>query len=65
MKRLSPRQKEVLILVAEGMKYKEIAAKLGVTERTIKYYMEEILQKLHMENRSQAVKYVIQEGIIN
>lgn len=62
---LSTRQKEVLILVAKGLKYKEIAAKLGVSERTIKYYMEMILNKLHMENRSQAVKYVIKKGFVD
>jgi DNA-binding NarL/FixJ family response regulator len=65
MKQLSPRQKEVLILVADGMKYKEIAATLGVTERTVKYHMEEILRKLHLENRSQAVKYIIREGMVD
>lgn len=62
---LSTRQKEVLILVAKGLKYKEIAAKLGVSERTIKYYMEMILNKLHMENRSQAVKYAIEKGFVD
>lgn len=62
--RLSPRQKDVLIMVAGGMKYKDIALQLGITERTVKYYMETILDKLHMENRNQAVKYMIQEGIV-
>lgn len=60
--RLSKRQKDVLILVAKGMKYKDIARKLGVTERTVKYYMDMILCKLHMENRSQAVRYAIERG---
>lgn len=63
--RLSQRQKDVLILVAKGLKYKEVAAALGITERTVKYYMEIILDKLHMENRNQAVKYVIKEGIVD
>jgi len=63
--RLSLRQKEVLILVARGIKYKDIAASLGITERTVKYYMEMILNKLHMENRNQAVKYIIQEGMVD
>jgi len=65
IKDLSTRQKEVLILVAKGLKYKEIAAKLGVSERTIKYYMEMILNNLHMENRSQAVKYAIEKGFVD
>lgn len=63
--RLSPKQKNVLILVAKGMKYKDIALTLGITERTVKYYMEMILSKLHLENRNQAVRYAIQEGIID
>lgn len=63
--RLSFRQKEVLILVAKGMKYKEIADVLSISERTVKYYMEMILNKLHMENRNQAVKYVIKKGIVD
>lgn len=62
---LSTRQKEVLILVAKGLKYKEIAAKLGVSERTIKYYMEMILNKLHMENRNQAIKYAVKKGFVD
>lgn len=61
--RLSSRQKEVLIHVAKGLKYRDIAEKLGVTERTVKYYMEMILKKLHMESRSQAVRYAIKEGL--
>lgn len=63
--RLSEKQKNVLVLVAKGLKYKDIAGKLGITERTVKYYMEVILDKLHMENRNQAIKYVIEEGIID
>lgn len=63
--RLSTRQKEVLVLVTKGMKYKDIAVTLGITERTVKYYMENILNKLHMETRSQAVKYAIQEGFVD
>ncbi len=61
---LSGRQREVLIMVAKGMRYKEIAAELGVTERTVKYYIEMILRKLHMQNRSEAVRFAIQEGIV-
>lgn len=63
--RLSKRQKDVLVLVAKGMKYKDIADKLGVTERTVKYHMRMTLHKLHMENRSQAVRYVIQKGFVD
>lgn len=62
--RLSKRQKDVLVLVAKGIKYKEIAQTLGVTERTVKYYMDMILRKLHVENRSQAIRYAIEKGVV-
>jgi two-component system NarL family response regulator len=62
---LSARQKEILTLVAKGVKYKDIASALYITERTVKYHMEMILDKLHLENRSQAVKYIIQDGFID
>lgn len=61
---LSKRQRDVLLLVASGMKYKEIAASLGITERTVKYSMEQILDALHMGSRHEAVKFAIQSGLI-
>jgi two-component system NarL family response regulator len=54
---LSPRQVEVLTLVAQGLTYKEIGAKLFLSERTIKYHMGEIIERLHLENRRQAIEY--------
>jgi DNA-binding NarL/FixJ family response regulator len=54
---LSPRQIEVLTLVAQGLTYKEIGAKLFLAERTIKYHMGEIIQRLHLENRRQVIEY--------
>lgn len=62
---LTQKQKDVLVLIAKGLKYKDIANILGITERTVKYYMEIILNKLHMENRNEAIKYIIQEGIVD
>jgi two-component system NarL family response regulator len=61
---LSKRQSDILLLVASGMKYKEIAASLGITERTVKYNMEQILDALHMGSRHEAVKFAIQSGMI-
>jgi two-component system NarL family response regulator len=63
--KLSEKQMEVLILAAKGLKYKDIADILGIKERTVKYYMAAILDKLHMENRNQAIKYIIQKGIVD
>jgi len=54
---LSEREREVLTLVAQGLKYKEVAAKLFLSERTIKYHMGQILERLHLKNRAQVVEY--------
>ena len=54
---LSARQIQVLTLVAQGLTYKEVGAKLCLAERTIKYHVGEIIERLHLENRSQAIQY--------
>ncbi len=54
---LTPRQIEVLTFVAQGLAYKEVGAKLFLSERTIKYHMGEIIERLHLENRGQAIEY--------
>ncbi|HNS22927.1 MAG TPA: response regulator transcription factor [Sedimentisphaerales bacterium] len=54
---LTPRQIEVLTLVAQGLTYKEVAARLFLTEPTIKYHMGEIIERLHLENRRQVIEY--------
>lgn len=54
---LTSRQMQVLSLAAEGLTYKEIGAKLFLSERTIKYHMGEIIERLHMDNRRQAIDY--------
>jgi DNA-binding NarL/FixJ family response regulator len=59
---LSPRQVEVLTLVASGLTYKEVGARLHLTERTIKYHMGEIIRTLHMENRAQVIAYARRMG---
>ncbi|MEZ4660607.1 MAG: response regulator transcription factor, partial [Caldilineaceae bacterium] len=54
---LTERQIEVLQLMARGCTNKEIADELFIAERTVKYHTREILQKLHLRNRAQAVAY--------
>lgn len=60
---LTERQNEVLDLVSQGMTYKEVGAALGLTERTVKYHMEKILDQLHLENRAQAIGVMWQEKV--
>lgn len=61
---LTERQIEVLALVVEGRSYREIADELFITERTVKYHMKEILQTLHLQNRTQAVAYALKNGLL-
>ncbi len=62
--RLSPREREVLRLIAAGMSNKEIAADLGVTERTVKFHVTAIFNKLGAENRAAAVTVGTEKGIL-
>lgn len=60
--RLSPREREVLSLLADGKSNKEIAAALKITERTVKFHVTAIFNKLGAENRAQAVSIAHQRG---
>jgi DNA-binding NarL/FixJ family response regulator len=61
---LSAREIEVLTLVAHGLTYKEVGAKLCLSERTIKYHMGEIIARLHLENRAQVIEYARRAGLV-
>jgi two-component system, NarL family, response regulator DevR len=52
---LSPQEQRVIALVAEGQTNKEIAATLRLSEKTVRNYLSNIFQKLHVSRRSQAV----------
>ena len=51
---LTERERQILELIAAGISNKEIGQKLFLTEKTIKHYVTNILQKLHVRNRVQA-----------
>ena len=61
--RLTLRQREVLSLIAKGFSYKEAGHQLGLSPRTIKYHMAEIIQQLHLENRAQVLAFAGRAGI--
>ncbi len=60
---LTPRQREILELVAGGRSYREVGAALSLSENTVKYHMGEILQRLHLKNREQVVAYAVRSGL--
>ncbi len=64
MNDLTPRELEVLKLLAEGKSNKQIAAKLVITERTTKFHVSSILTKLAAANRTEAVKIAAQRGLV-
>ena len=61
---LTGRELEVLALVAQGLAYKEVGARLHLSERTIKYHMGEIVARLQLENRAQVLEYARRAGIV-
>jgi len=61
--KLNARQIEVLRLVANGLSYKEVGARLFLSERTIKYHMSEIMNRLHLENRAQVLAFAGRMGL--
>ena len=62
---LTPRETEVLGLVANGLGNREIADRLGTATGTIKIHVQNILQKLNASDRTQAVTIAIQRGILH
>ena len=60
---LTPRELEVLALVARGMSNKEIAEELTISPETSRTHVNRILSKLHLANRVQATLYALREGI--
>lgn len=55
---LSPREEQILDLVAEGLTNREIGARLGVVEKTVKNTMTRILMKLGLHGRTQAAVFI-------
>jgi NarL family two-component system response regulator LiaR len=61
---LSERELEVLKLIADGMSNAEMAAKLVLSEKTVKGHVSNILSKLHLADRTQAAVYAWREGVV-
>ncbi len=61
---VSPREHEVLQLVAQGSTNREIAEALFISENTVKTHLRSIMEKLHLANRSQAAAYAARRGLV-
>jgi len=61
---ISPRQREVLVGVAEGLTSKEIAARLNIGVRTVDTHREQVARKLNIHNAADFTKYAVQQGLI-
>ena len=61
---LTARELEVLQLVADGMRNKEVAARLSISEETVKMHMRNVMEKLEVNDRTHAVMVAVRRGFI-
>jgi DNA-binding NarL/FixJ family response regulator len=61
---LTPREQEVLELLAEGLPNKAIAARLGISDQTVKFHVASISAKLGATNRTEAVRLALRRGLL-
>jgi DNA-binding NarL/FixJ family response regulator len=61
---LSPRERDVLRLLADGLDTREIAVDLCYSERTVKNVVHDVLMKMHCRTRAHAVALATREGVI-
>jgi DNA-binding NarL/FixJ family response regulator len=62
--RLTEREAQVLDLVTQGLRNKEIAARLAISQNTVKYHLGNILSKLHAQSRAELTARAIREGLV-
>ncbi len=60
---LTPRQVEILTLVAQGLTYPQIAESLHLSGPTVRYHLGQIMDRLHLENRAQVIAYAARHGL--
>lgn len=64
-KHLSPREREVLQLIAEGASTKEIAARLFLSAKTVEAHRRQIMKKLDIYNVAGLIRYAVREGLVS
>jgi len=64
-KKISPRQREILQLLAEGKSGKEIASALNISARTVEFHKYKLMEQLHIKTSAELVQYAVKHGIIS
>ena len=65
LEKLSPREREILPLVAQGLDNRQIGKQLFISEKTAKNYITSIRKKLGLANRTQIALYALRNGLID
>ena len=61
---LTPRQREVLQLLAEGFSMKEVAARLDLTPRTVAFHKYKMMEQLHLRSTAELIQYAVKQHIV-
>jgi len=61
---LTPREQEVLDLLARGLSNKTIASRLGISDQTVKFHVAAVMGKLGATNRTRAVRLALEHGLV-
>lgn len=64
-KKISPRQREILQLLAEGKSGKEIASILNISARTVEFHKYRMMEQLHIKTSAELVQYAVKHGIVS
>ena len=62
---ITDREREVLVLIGEGLMNKEIAEELSISVKTVESHRENIMNKLNLHSRTELVKFAIRKGLID
>ena len=65
VKKISPRQREILQLLAEGKSGKEIASILNISARTVEFHKYRMMEQLHIKTSAELIQYAVKHGIIS
>jgi DNA-binding NarL/FixJ family response regulator len=61
---LTPRQREVLQLLAEGQSMKEVASTLNLTPRTVAFHKYEMMRKLNVKSTAELIQYAVKQHVV-